>query len=145
MEDYKKVFKYILIAQIRALDQFGSWTNKSDEQLIQEKYIKTKEELKNIPIIADIDEMKIQDIRLIFQSVALAFEKFTNEMACVVMEMSHEGFGKVVVYADSFVLATKTFKDAHRYSYRDIDALVDEGAKYISNSINTYNKFKNLA
>lgn len=39
-----------------------------------EKYVKTKEQLKSIPIIADIDEMQIQNIRLIFQSIALALE-----------------------------------------------------------------------
>ena len=54
----KKLFIDTLVGQIRALDQFGTWANKSDKDLIEEKYIKTKEDLKNIPIIADIDNDK---------------------------------------------------------------------------------------
>ena len=101
--------------------------NKSNEELLVEKYIRTKEDLKNIPIIADIDEMQIKDIRLIFQAVALAFEKITGVMASVVMEMSHEGFGRVVVFAEKIVLCEKFFKDAHRYSFREYSKLEEEG------------------
>jgi probable nitrogen fixation protein len=111
--------------------------------LLLTKYIKTKEELKEIPIIADIDEMQIQDIRLIFQAIALAFEKVTGVMCSVIMEMSHEGFGKVVVIADDIVIATKSFKDAHRFSYRTMEKLEDEGEKYLSKAIEKYKKYNN--
>lgn len=142
--DCKKLFIETLVGQIRALDQFGTWVNKSDEDLLVEKYIKSKEDLKNIPIIADIDEMQIQDIRLIFQAVALAFEKLTGVMCSVVMEMSHEGFGRVVVFANKIVLCEKFFKDAHRFSFRSYDKLEDEGEKYLLNAQKTYEKYKNV-
>jgi probable nitrogen fixation protein len=140
----KELFISTLIGQVRALDQFGTWINKSDEELLIEKYIKTKEDLKNIPIIADIDEMQIKDIRLIFQAVALAFEKNTGVMASVVMEMSHEGFGRVVVFTGKIVLCEKFFKDAHRYSFRTYDKLEEEGEKFLLNAQETYNKYKNV-
>ena len=140
----KELFISTLVGQVRALDQFGTWVNKSDEELLEEKYIKTKEDLKNIPIIADIDEMQIKDIRLIFQAVALAFEKVTGVMASVVMEMSHEGFGRVVVFAGKIVLCEKFFKDAHRYSFRTYDKLEDEGERFLINAQETYNKYKNV-
>lgn len=73
--EIKKIFIDTLVHQVRALDQFGTWSNKSNEELLVEKYIKSKEDLKKIPIIADIDEMKIKDIRIIFQAVALALKK----------------------------------------------------------------------
>jgi probable nitrogen fixation protein len=131
-----------LIGQVRALDQFGTWANKSDEDILVEKYVKTKEQLKEIPVIADIDEMQTQDIRLIFQAVALAFEKKTGIMCSVVMEMSHEGFGRVVVIADKIVIVNKFFKDAHRYSFRSYDKLVEEGNKMLENSIKIYEEYK---
>lgn len=40
--DAKKLFIQTLVGQVRALDQFGTWVNKSDEDLLQEKYIRTK-------------------------------------------------------------------------------------------------------
>ncbi len=140
----KKIFIETLVGQIRALDQFGTWGNKSNEDLLIEKYIRSKEDLKNIPIIADIDEMQIKDIRIIFQAVALAFEKITGVMCSVVMEMSHEGFGRVVVFADKIVLCEKFFKDAHRFSFRSYEELENEGEKYLLKAQDIYNKYKNI-
>ncbi|MEA3290378.1 MAG: NifX-associated nitrogen fixation protein [Campylobacterota bacterium] len=135
------LFIETLIGQVRALDQFGTWSNKRDEDILTEKYVKTKEQLKEIPVIADIDEMQVQDIRLIFQAIALAFEKKTGVMCSVVMEMSHEGFGRAVVIADKIVIVNKFFKDAHRYSFRTYEKLVQEGDKMLDNSIEIYNKY----
>lgn len=136
------LFIETLIGQVRALDQFGTWANKSDEDILTEKYVKTKEDLQNIPVIADIDEMQVQDIRLIFQAIALAFEKKTGIMCSVVMEMSHEGFGRAVVVADKIVITNKFFKDAHRYSFRTYDKLVEEGNKMLESAIKIYEEYK---
>ncbi|MEA3499203.1 MAG: NifX-associated nitrogen fixation protein [Campylobacterota bacterium] len=131
-----------LIGQVRALDQFGTWTNKTDEDILSEKYVKSKEDLKNIPVIADIDEMQIQDIRLVYQAIALAFEKETGIMCSVVMEMSHEGFGRAVVIADKIVIVNKFFKDAHRYSFRTYDKLIEEGDKMLNSAIKIYEEMR---
>lgn len=136
------LFIKTLIGQVRALDQFGTWSNKADEDILTEKYVKTKEQLKEIPVIADIDEMQIQDIRLIFQAIALAFEKKTGVMCSVVMEMSHEGFGRAVVIADKIVIVNKFFKDAHRYSFRTYDDLIKEGEKMLDSAIKIYNEYQ---
>jgi len=141
----ENLFIDTLIGQVRALDQFGTWTNRTDEDLLSEKYVKTKEDLRNIPVIADIDEMQTQDIRLIYQAVALAFEKKTGVMCSVVMEMSHEGFGRAVVIADKIVIVNKFFKDAHRYSFRTYDKLVAEGDKMLANAITLYEKYTAVA
>jgi probable nitrogen fixation protein len=138
----ENLFIDTLIGQVRALDQFGTWASKSDEDILKEKYIKSKEDLKSIPVIADIDEMQIQDIRLIYQALALAFEKETGIMCSVVMEMSHEGFGRAVVIADKIVILNKFFKDAHRFSFRSYEKLLEEGKKMLENAIKTYEEYK---
>ena len=142
MNELETLFIETLTSQMRALDQFGTWAKKSDEEVLGEKYIKSKDALKNIPIIADIDEMQIQDIRLIFQSIALAFELKTNMMCSVVMEMSHEGFGRAVVIAEKIVVTNKFFKDAHRYSFRTYEDLVKEGGKMLKDAIEIYETYK---
>lgn len=142
MGELEKLFIETLISQIRALDQFGTWAKKSDEEILSEKYVKSKEQLKNIPIIADIDEMQIKDIRLIFQSIALAFELKTSVMCSVVMEMSHEGFGRAVVLADKIVITNKFFKDAHRYSFRTYDDLIKEGGKMLTDALKIYETYQ---
>lgn len=137
----ENLFIKTLIGQVRALDQFGTWASKSDEDILKEKYVKTKEDLRNIPVIADIDEMQIKDIRLVFQAIALAFEKKTGIMCSVVMEMSHEGFGRAVVIADKIVIINKFFKDAHRYSFRTYNDLITSGDKMLEDAISIYDKY----
>jgi len=142
MNELEKLFIETLTSQIRALDQFGTWAKKSDEEVLCDKYVKTKDQLKNVPIIADIDEMQIKDIRLIFQSIALAFELKLGIMCSVVMEMSHEGFGRAVVLAEKIVVTNKFFKDAHRYSFRTYDDLIKEGGKMLKDAIEIYETHK---
>lgn len=141
MKNLQEIFIKTLIGQVRALDQFGSWDNKSDEDILKTKYIKTKEDLRNIPIIADIDEVQIKDIRLIFQAVGLAFEHLTGVMCSVILEMSHEGFGRGVVIAEKICIFDKYFKDAHRYGFRTYDDLQNEGEKILKNALEIYDKF----
>lgn len=131
-----------LIRQLRAADQFGNWSKMSDEELLVKKFVKTKEDLKKIPIIADIDEMLIGEIKMIFKAVALQFERKTGVMCNVVMEMSHEGFGRCIVIADRVVLVDKYFKDAHRFGYRTLEKLYEEGQKYLEKSHEIYEQFK---
>ncbi|DAB28503.1 MAG: nitrogen fixation protein [Sulfurimonas sp. RIFOXYD12_FULL_33_39] len=131
-----------LIRQLRAADQFGNWSKMSDEELLVKKFVKTKEDLKKIPIIADIDEMLISEIKMLFKAVALQFERKTGVMCNVVMEMSHEGFGRCIVIADRVVLVDKYFKDAHRFGYRTLDKLYEEGQKYLEKSYEVYECYK---
>lgn len=131
-----------LIRQLRATDQFGNWAKMSDEELLTKKYVKTKEDLKNIPIIADIDEMLIGEIKMIFKAIALQFERKTGVMCNVVMEMSHEGFGRCIVFADKIILVDKYFKDAHRFGYRTIEKLYDDGQKHLDKAFSIYEQYK---
>ena len=85
--------------------------------------------------------MQIQDIRLVYQAVALAFEKKTGVMCSVVMEMSHEGFGRAVVIADKIVIVNKFFKDAHRFSFRTYEKLIEEGDKMLDNALKIYEEY----
>lgn len=141
-ESVENVFIVELVRQLRATDQFGNWAKIGDEELLIKKYVKTKEDLKNIPIIADIDEMLINDIKMIYKAIALAFERQTGVMCNVIMEMSHEGFGRCAVIADKIVITDKYFKDAHRFSFRSIEKLYEEGEKYLSKALATYEQYK---
>lgn len=135
-------FTQELIRQLRATDQFGNWSKMSDEELLTKKYVKTKEDLKKIPIIADIDEMLIGEIKMLFKAIALQFERKTGVMCNVVMEMSHEGFGRCIVFADKIILVDKYFKDAHRFGYRTIDKLYEDGQKYLDRAFEIYEQYK---
>jgi probable nitrogen fixation protein len=138
----ESIFLKELVKQVRALDTYGVWERMGDDELLTQKYIKTKEQLKEIPVIADISADQIKDIRLILQAIALAFEQKTYDMANVILEMSHEGFGRGVVIADKIVIADKYFKDAHRFGYPSIEKLIEEGDKMLEKAVSTYQEYK---
>jgi len=140
VSELKTLYMKTLVGQVRALDGFGAWSRLNDEQLLTLKYVKTKEEAKTLPLIADIDENVIKDIRVLYQALALAFEVKTNHVATVVLEMSHEGFGRVVVVTDTQVLFTKYFKDAHRFSFRTLEKLEEEGEKMLIRALEIHQK-----
>ncbi|MDP3300479.1 MAG: NifX-associated nitrogen fixation protein [Sulfuricurvum sp.] len=131
-----------IIRQIRALDQFGNWAKISDEELLTKKYVKTKEELKAVPVIADIDEMMINDIKMIYKAIALSFERKTGIVCNVIMEMSHEGFGRCAILSDRICIIDKYFKDAHRFSFRTLEALFEEGDKNLERALKVYEQYK---
>jgi len=135
-------FTVELVRQLRATDQFGNWAKLSDEEILSNKFVKTKEDLKAMPIIADIDEMLIGEIKMIYKSVALQFERKTGVMCNVIMEMSHEGFGRCIVIADKIVLVDKYFKDAHRFGYRTLEKLYEDGEKILNKAYATYEQYK---
>lgn len=138
MMDYEAIFSKALVAQLRAQDTYGVWSKIADDDLLVKNYVKTKEELKEIPIIDDIKPEQIKAIRLIYQALAIAFEQQTNVMCSVVMEMSHEGFGRAVVIADKIVIIDKSFKDAHRFSFRTLEKLKDQGGKQLKRALEIY-------
>ncbi len=131
-----------LIRQLRAADQFGNWSKMSDEELLIKKYVKTKEDLRSIPIIADIDEMLIGEIKMMFKAIALQFERKTGVMCNVVMEMSHEGFGRCIVFAGRIILVDKYFKDAHRFGFRTLEKLYEEGQNYLDKSYEAFAQYQ---
>jgi probable nitrogen fixation protein len=144
MEEQKVIsdFGVEIIRQIRALDQFGNWSRISDEELLIKKYVKTKEELKAVPVIADIDEMMINDIKMIYKAIALSFERKTGIVCNVIMEMSHEGFGRCAILSDRICIIDKYFKDAHRFSFRSLEALFEEGDKNLERALKVYEQYK---
>ncbi len=140
--DFKELFTKTIIAQVRALDLYGSWSKLSDEELLTNKYVKTKEQLKEIPLVGDINELTKKDIRMMYEALALAFEKATGEMASVVMEMSGEGFGRAVVLGQGLVLVDKHHRDAHRFGYRDLEKFLDDGAKMLQGAVEKFQTYK---
>jgi probable nitrogen fixation protein len=131
-----------LIAQIRAQDLFS--VNKSDEELLKRKYVKSKEELKAIGAIGDVDEKKIDDLKALLKAVAVAFERKTGKMASVIFEMTHEGFGRGIVIADEIVIMYKTFRDAHRFAFDSVEKLGAEGEKWLNKALAIREKYKDI-
>lgn len=140
--DHEKLFFECLVEQWRAVDQWGSWENKPDDYIINLKYIKTPEEMKEIPLIADIDDRTLMNIRIFIQSIAQAVEKKEGIFTSVVVDINKEGFGRALVLSGNVILLEKVYREAHRFAFPDVEKLLKTGAKMLDTALENLIKLK---
>ncbi len=136
------LFYTSLVKQLRAIDQWNSWDKMSDEEIVTLKYIKTKEQMAEVPLMGEPDQRTLMNIRLMLQSLALAVEHKTGVMTNAVLDLNHEGFGRGFVLARNVILLEKVYREAHRFHFTDVTKLVAEGEKMLQSAISNYEKLK---
>jgi probable nitrogen fixation protein len=119
-----------LVKQWRAQDTHGVWEKKSDAELIA-PYIVTKEQRRNIPMIADPDARTLHRIELFYHAVGMAIEQRTGTTAMPIIKMHHEGFGRIILIAGRLVVVSRVMRDAHRFGFETLEKLVAEGEKLV--------------
>jgi probable nitrogen fixation protein len=100
-------------------------------------FILTKEARREIPIIGDPDPETLHKVELFYRAVALLVEKRSGLAVPLMMKMSHEGFGRVVLTAGKLVVFAKSLRDVHRFGYERFDALAREGEKAVAQALTT--------
>ena len=66
-------------------------------------------------------------------------------MAIPMINITHEGFGRVVVTVGKLVVVDKTLRDVHRYSYESLSKMKDEADKLLSVALSTISKYPEVA
>ncbi|MER9419472.1 NifX-associated nitrogen fixation protein [Mesorhizobium sp. M0306] len=121
-------FVKCLVRLVRAHDSHGSWEGKSDAELLGD-FIVTREQRRAIPIIGDPDPDVLWRLEMFYTAVGLAIEERSGLMASPMMEMSHEGFGRVLLTAGRLVVLSKTLRDVHRFGFETFWKLAAAGTK----------------
>ncbi|MER9831214.1 NifX-associated nitrogen fixation protein [Mesorhizobium sp. M0134] len=121
-------FVKCLVRLVRAHDSHGSWEGKSDAELLGD-FIITREQRRAIPIISDPDPDVLWRLEMFYTAVGLAIEERSGLMASPMMEMSHEGFGRVLLTAGRLVVVSKTLRDVHRFGFETFRKLAAAGTK----------------
>ncbi len=139
-----RLFLDELAKQYRAQDTYGTWDNKSDEQLLA-PFIISKEQRREIPIIGDPDPETLWRLELFYNAIGLATERRTGIMVAPMMKMSHEGFGRMVLTAGRLVVINKYLRDVHRFGFNDLNTLAEEGGKLVGAAVEMIGKFPEVA
>ncbi|HRD35502.1 MAG TPA: NifX-associated nitrogen fixation protein [Rhodocyclaceae bacterium] len=121
-------FLPILVRQLRAHDVHGFWSGKPDAALLAD-YIVTREQKRAMPLIADPDAKLLWRVEQFYCAVALAVERETEVMATVLMKVTSEGFGRVVVIAGRLIIVDRNLRDVHRFGFESFEKLGEEGLK----------------
>jgi probable nitrogen fixation protein len=133
-----------MVKQMRAIDSYGTYDGWPVDRILA-PYVMTKEQRREIPVIGDPDEVLLSRIKAFYNAISSLIEKECGLMAIPMINITHEGFGRVVVTVGKLVVVDKTLRDVHRYSYESLSKMKDEADKLLSVALASVGKYPEVA
>ena len=133
-----------MVKQMRAIDSYGTYDGWPVERILA-PYVVTKEQRREIPVIGDPDEILLARIKCFYNAIASLVEKECGLMAVPMINITHEGFGRVVITVGKLVVVDKTLRDVHRYGYESLSKMKDEADKLLSVALEIIGKHPEVA
>ena len=133
-----------MVKQMRAVDSYGTYDGWPVERILA-PYVVTREQRRSIPVIGDPDDIMLSRIKAFYNAVSSLIEKECGLMAVPIINLTHEGFGRVVITVGKLVVLDKTLRDVHRYGYESFSKMKDEGDKLLSVALEIVGKYPEVA
>ncbi|HED34509.1 MAG TPA: NifX-associated nitrogen fixation protein [Gammaproteobacteria bacterium] len=133
-----------MVRQMRAVDTYGTYDNWTAAKIL-EPFILTREMKREIPIIGDPDEIIISRIKAFYNAIAAMIEKECGLMASPVINITYEGFGRVIIIVGKLVVLDKNLRDVHRFGFQDLSKMKDEADKILSIALEIIGKHSDAA
>jgi len=133
-----------MVRQMRALDTYGTQNGWAPEQIL-DPYVLTKERKSAIPIIGDPDEETLSRVKAFYNAIAVLIEKECGLMAVPFINLTHEGFGRVLIIVGKLVALDKTLRDVHRFGFESLSKMKTEGDKLLSVAIERVGSYPEVA
>lgn len=133
-----------MIRQMRAVDTYGTYDDWSASKIL-EPFVLTKEMKREIPIVGDPDEITMARVKAFYNAIAALIEKECGLMAVPMLNLSHEGFGRVIITVGKLLVLDKTLRDVHRFGFPSLSKMKDEGDKLLSVALEIIGKYSDVA
>ncbi|MCI4673635.1 NifX-associated nitrogen fixation protein [Candidatus Mycolicibacterium alkanivorans] len=133
-----------LIDQQRAGDTYGQLDRLADEHMLR-PFLVSRENKNEIAVNCDVDAATEARLRSFYQAVAAGIERATGRYTTVVLDLSHEGFGRVIVFAGRLVVVSDVLRDAQRFGFASPEKLAARGDQLVAAGIEAIDRFKEAA
>lgn len=143
-ETRSQPFVKMLIAQIRARDSYGVWDGKNDAELL-EPFLIDKEKAKLIPIIGDPDPDTLDRVEQFYSAIGLSVEQRCGKVAAPIMQITPEGFGRMVLTCGRLVVINKVLRDIHRFGFASQETLAQAGDALVAEALDWIGRYPALA
>jgi len=137
-------FMQEMVRQMRALDTYDSYEDWSDAKVL-DPFILTKERRQEIPVIGDPDELVMARVKCLYNAISFLIEKETGMMAVPVVNLSHEGFGRVLITVGKLVVLDRSLRDVHRFGFKSVEKMVGEGDRMLASALALIAKYPEVA
>jgi len=130
--------------QIRAIDSYGVYDTASDIEVL-DPLVLTKERKREIPVVGDPDEETLARVKAYFNAISALIEKECGKMAVPMINITHEGFGRVIIMVGKLVVVDKSLRDVHRFGFESLSKMKDEADKLLSVATGIVGKYPEVA
>ncbi|MCK9874975.1 NifX-associated nitrogen fixation protein [Frankia sp. AgPm24] len=132
-----------LVAQTRAGDTYGQLSRFSDEQMLA-PFVLTKEQRRAIPAACDLEAATEARVRSFYQAVAAATEKATGAFTVAILDLNHEGFGRVIIFAGRLVVVDEALRDIQRFGFDSLDKLGARGESLVIGATKVIDQYREV-
>lgn len=133
-----------MVRQMRAIDTYGSYDDWPVNKILK-PFVLTKEMKRDIPIVGDPDEITLARVKAFYHAIATLIEKDCRLMAVPMMNLSHEGFGRVVITVGKLLVMDKTLRDVHRFGFPSLSKMKEDAEKLITAALDIITKHNDVA
>jgi len=133
-----------MVRQMRAIDTYGTYDDWPLEKIL-EPFVLTKEKKREIPVIGDPDEIVIARVKAFYNAISAMIEKECKLMAVPMLNLTHEGFGRVLITVGKLVVMDRTLRDVHRFGFPTLGKMKDEADKILSVALEIIGKHSDVA
>jgi len=130
--------------QIRAIDSYGVYDTASDLEVL-DPLVLTKERKRAIPVVGDPDEETLARVKAFYNAIAVQTEAECGKMAVPMINISHEGFGRVIITVGKLVVVEKSLRDVHRFGFESLSKMKDEADKLLSVALGIVGNYPEVA
>lgn len=133
-----------MVRQMRAIDTYGSYDNWSVEKILA-PFVLTKEQKREIPVIGDPDEIILARVKAFYNAISVLIEQECGLMAVPMLNLTHEGFGRVLITVGKLVVMDRTLRDVHRFGFPSLSKMKDEADKLLAVALEIIGKHSDVA
>lgn len=133
-----------LLDQVRAGDTYGQLGRFSDEVLLA-PYVVSREDRRAMAPHCDLDAATEARLRSFYQAVAAATEKATGAFTTAVLDLNHEGFGRVIIFAGRLIVLSDALRDVARFGFDSLDMLAARGESMVISATKVIDQYREVA
>jgi probable nitrogen fixation protein len=133
-----------LLQLMRSHDRSGAWDDEPDDLLLA-PFIVTKAQKREMPLIGDPDPDILWRVELYYAAIAWEIEKRSGRAIVPMLQINHEGWGRVALIAGRLVAAIAHVRELHRFGFETLDQLADKAEKVVLEGVATIDKFPAVA